>query len=71
MKMLLDEYKMPFFTHNSETKREVEECIARHGLTPTQLSRRTASLSTAAAGSTACGSMRPTWTFLPAAGCTP
>ena len=37
MKMLLDEYKMPFFTHNSETKREVEECIARHGLTPTQL----------------------------------
>lgn len=37
MKMLLDEYKMPFFTHNSETKREVEECIERHGLTPTQL----------------------------------
>ncbi len=37
MKMLVDEYRLPFFTHNSETKREVEECIERHGLTPTQL----------------------------------
>ena len=34
MKMLLDEYKMPFFTHNSETKREVDECIARYGKSP-------------------------------------
>ncbi|MBR1659838.1 MAG: amidohydrolase family protein, partial [Oscillospiraceae bacterium] len=29
--------KVPFFTHNSETKKEVEECIARHGMTPTEL----------------------------------
>ena len=37
MKTLVDKYEKPFFTHNSETKSEVEECIARHGLTPTAL----------------------------------
>ena len=37
MKTLVDKYKMPFFTHNSETKSEVEGCIERHGLTPTRL----------------------------------
>lgn len=31
------ERKLPFFTHNSETKSEVEGCISRHGMTPTQL----------------------------------
>lgn len=30
-------YKSPVFTHNSETKKEVDECIERHGCTPTQL----------------------------------
>ncbi len=29
--------KLPFFTHNSETKSEVEGCIERHGVTPTKL----------------------------------
>lgn len=28
-------YKAPVYTHNSETKREVEECVARYGMTPT------------------------------------
>ena len=37
MKGLVDRTKKPFFTHNSETKKEVEECIARHGMTPTAL----------------------------------
>lgn len=27
----------PVFTHNSETRKEVDECIKRHGMTPTQL----------------------------------
>ncbi len=27
----------PVFTHNSETRKEVDECIERHGCTPTQL----------------------------------
>ncbi len=30
-------YKSPVFTHNSETRKEVDECIERHGMTPTQL----------------------------------
>lgn len=30
-------YKAPVFTHNSETKHEVMECIKRHGKTPTAL----------------------------------
>lgn len=35
---LTHKYKAPFFTHNSETKREVEECKERWGgLTPTQV----------------------------------
>lgn len=32
---LAHKYRAPVFTHNSETKREVQECIARHGKTPT------------------------------------
>ena len=31
------ERALPFFTHNSETKSEVEGCIERHGITPTKL----------------------------------
>ncbi len=30
-------YGSPVFTHNSETRKEVDECIERHGMTPTQL----------------------------------
>lgn len=30
-------HKMPVYTHMSETKKEVEECIARHGKTPAAL----------------------------------
>ena len=30
-------YKAPVFTHNSETQKEVEECKARYGMTPTEL----------------------------------
>ena len=37
MRGLIQRYQKPFFTHNSETKSEVEECITRHGLTPTAL----------------------------------
>ncbi len=29
--------KAPVWSHNSETRKEVDECIARHGKTPTQL----------------------------------
>ena len=31
------ELKAPVFSHNSETRSEVDECIARHGMTPTKL----------------------------------
>ena len=34
---LCQKYKEPFFAHNSETEREVLECIKRHGKTPTEL----------------------------------
>ena len=34
---LIQKYKAPFFVHNSETKAEVEGCIERHGMTPTEL----------------------------------
>ena len=35
---LVHKYKSPFFTHNSETKPEVDECKERwNGLTPTQV----------------------------------
>lgn len=34
---LVHKYEAPFFCHNSETKGEVEECIKRYGMTPTQL----------------------------------
>ena len=37
MKGLIDRTGKPFFTHNSETRSEVSDCIARHGLTPTAL----------------------------------
>lgn len=32
---LANKYQAPVFAHNSETRREVEECISRHGMTPT------------------------------------
>ncbi|MCI9533273.1 MAG: amidohydrolase [Lachnospiraceae bacterium] len=32
---LSEKYQAPVFAHNSETRREVEECIGRHGKTPT------------------------------------
>lgn len=31
------QYKAPVFCHNSETKKEYDECIARHGVSPTKL----------------------------------
>lgn len=34
---LAHKYKSPLYMHNSETKREVSECIERYGKTPTQL----------------------------------
>lgn len=37
MARLSQKYKAPVYTHNSETKAEVEGCIERYGLTPTQL----------------------------------
>ena len=32
---LAQKYQAPVFTHNAETKKEVDECIARYGMTPT------------------------------------
>lgn len=37
MAKLSQKYKAPLYTHNSETKAEVEGCKERYGLTPTQL----------------------------------
>ena len=34
---LAKRHQAPFFTHISETKNETDECIARHGMTPTEL----------------------------------
>ncbi len=34
---LAQKYQAPVFTHNAETKKEVDECIARYGMTPTML----------------------------------
>ena len=34
---LSKEYKAPVYMHNSETKLEVSECVARHGMTPVKL----------------------------------
>lgn len=34
---LAQKLKAPVFLHNSETKAEVDECIGRYGITPTQL----------------------------------
>ena len=34
---LCQKYKEPFFSHNSETEREVKECVARYNKTPTEL----------------------------------
>lgn len=38
---LADKYKAPVYTHLAETKREVEECKARYGLTPPMFLERT------------------------------
>ena len=40
MKGLTERYKKPFFTHNAETRSEVDGCIERHGCTPTELFER-------------------------------
>lgn len=37
MAALSQKYKTPMYTHNSETKSEVEGCKERYGMTPTQL----------------------------------
>ena len=37
MAALSQKYKAPMYTHNSETKSEVEGCKERYGITPTQL----------------------------------
>lgn len=37
MAALSQKYKSPVYTHNSETKAEVEGCKERYGITPTQL----------------------------------
>lgn len=37
MAALSQKYKAPVYTHNSETKAEVEGCKERYGITPTQL----------------------------------
>ena len=34
---LAKRYKAPMYTHNSETQSEVDDCIERHGKTPTEL----------------------------------
>jgi len=34
---LAEKYKSPVFVHNSETRREVENCKKKYGMTPTQL----------------------------------
>jgi 5-methylthioadenosine/S-adenosylhomocysteine deaminase len=34
---LADQYKVPVYTHSSETRRETEECKKRYGKTPTEL----------------------------------
>ncbi len=34
---LAEQFKSPVWMHNSETEKEVKECIARYGKTPTQL----------------------------------
>lgn len=34
---LIHKYKAPLWTHMSETKREVDECVERYGMTPPQL----------------------------------
>lgn len=37
MAALSQKYKAPMYTHNSETRAEVDGCIERYGITPTQL----------------------------------
>lgn len=37
MAALSQKYKAPIYTHNSETRSEVDGCIERYGMTPTQL----------------------------------
>lgn len=36
IRALAEAHRAPVFVHNSETKKEVDECIARHGKTPTE-----------------------------------
>lgn len=33
---LAEKYHAPVFSHSSETKKETDECISRHGMTPTE-----------------------------------
>lgn len=37
---LAEKYEAPVFVHNSETQKEVQECIERYGITPTALFER-------------------------------
>ena len=37
MSDMVHKYKQPFYTHISETEREVKDCMKRYGKTPTQL----------------------------------
>lgn len=37
---LAQKLKSPVFMHNSETEKEVRECIERHGMTPTQITEK-------------------------------
>ncbi len=37
---LAEKYQAPVFVHNSETEYEVQDCIRRNGVTPTQLFRK-------------------------------
>lgn len=34
---LAEKYKAPVYVHNSETRKEVDDCIKRYGMTPTEL----------------------------------
>lgn len=40
MRSLTESYKAPFYSHNSETSTEVEECFQRNGCSPTALFER-------------------------------
>ena len=40
LRSLVERYRAPFYIHNSETRTETEECIERHGCTPTAFFER-------------------------------